>query len=1188
MSFSKPTKVNRFNLAAKMNDLANDEILEKSEDFYLSYAQNIDLFREKSLAIRPGVTDLCGGFVWGEFHSTQLIDTISGIDIANTTLQYDSLYSVTQNQEHDGFLFIPSRDTVLKSGTFFVRGRETQSDYVNILGQEALYDIDVRCMIFPTDQSPFTASGVSAMSGIPPSSGYHDISLSYGNYNAPPYPTIWPRITPFSTGIGAIGIGEQRVNLGTYGPPPGSPASPVYTTADTQVNMNFNAPIPLSGNIVYYGRLVYGLTSGTQTRNVQFKNITNTGVDLSPNSVMVNEFQYVNPPNSQNYALKTSFGGFQYKTWPLMNLWSYDSCDFLNPDFPSANHVTQTPTVSGLNSTQTGISLSNYRVGNPSAAFGQLMYLPSGNTYYGGYLWAAPENPNGTYNFFNADGTVLSGRKDIGIITRLSLIGLPSGDISNATYKANNLTTVAQTSGTYTFDFDTPYNNAGIKNDIGFGNSEFNYRLNKIYTMFDNPVTLTESGHYLLNFDWYDTETGGKFKDYSLRVASPTVSTYISALGVGTNSVSNYSGTFLYDYSGINVYQQIPTSHYVNSPAYDLTCGLIYAPSGSWINGLYDYRVGGDRVSKIVYGQSQFMRTFDLNNPDKSNHVTIFSSGSLEQDALWNFVTYDDIMFAHQYSQISGICWNQTSGVQLHGLQPRALFTTNGAGAIATGMAPFVSGLNYNVLLLAQMDTGGFRTQQYTLTANSGMVAGGSFVSGAVFQIKNPDNTANFSLSSQYNFDLFGGSQGKGTYVFITPTSGVNYYLAPLYSGTTVGPNTVPISQPISNSGLYPGANGLYIGRPAIENLDLGIATVTSYPLNYFISQVPTPKFKKMLVFYDYVLGIGDPDFNTRLWYSEQFAPQIWGEAFDFHGFIDVDKDSGSPLTSMEKLGQYTILFKKNSTYRLEFLGNSSQPFAITPIDTRIGSLGAFGTISVGDNIYGLSQYGVFSCNGAQVKIISDAIKPFYDNLNHDDLTFSTVIHDMNHTEIIWSISNNGFSSESEVSICYNYKQGSFYIRKGTSWNIAATVENVDSFDVLLGGTFDGQIQVVQDRDVYTDTVFNDGSSLSSAKNIEFIAETPWLGIGDSQFQKQIRFVDLNVSNSDCLIAIDVYFNNNSTTKAYTRYLDLNGNSSDKRVILGGQAKTVKFVFRNIGKSVNFKIDSLSVWFNPLGFNNAM
>ncbi len=1181
-------KLTRIDLAAKMDDLSNNEVLGVAEDFFCNYLQNADIFYEKSLAIRPGTEDLCGGFVWGKFNSTKLIDTLSGIASGTNSYSYDTLFSVTDNQEHEGFIFIPTRDTVLKSGTFVVRGDEIPSSFA-ALGKEAQYDIDVRLMIFPLDQMTVSASGYTTMSGIgPTSSGFHDIRLANGNVAVPPYPTINPRTTPFSTGVSPIGIAEKRINLGAY-----TFDNPDYVTLDTTVNMVFNAPIPISGSIAYYGRLVYSLTSGTQYRDIAFKTVSNSVVDLSPNSVLVDEFQYAGTATfpAQNYALKTNFGGYSYKTWPVMNLWSYDSCDFLNPDLPSANHTLRTPFVSGLNINLVNQALGNYKAGNPSAEFGQLLYLPSGTTYYGAYLYAAPENPTGDYKFYDANGIALSGTKQVGIAVKLSLITSHVGDPSLATYVADSISGVAVNSGSFTFDFSNPYNNAGVSN-----NNEFNYRLNKIYTIFDVPVSLSQSGHYLLSYDWYDLETGGEYKDYALRVGGGG-NTYISALGIGANSATPAQGAFLYNYSGVGSYQQIPTGIYTNSPAYDLTCGLIAVPSGSWINGIYDYRIGGDRVSKIVYGQGQYVRNFELSNPNKAGHVQIFSSGSTLQDALWNSTTYDDLLFSHQYSQISGVCWDQIylnpsgyNSMQVHGQRPSfSISFQSGVGTVGSNSAGVVQ-----VMLATEMDSGGFRASEIKSITLSGLT-------NSLILLRGPGGLANPSLGNsildsgsypvvgQYAFDVSKGSTlaGNATYVFATMPSGSIFYYVPLINKASSSvPGFGDRSNPLPNQNTFVDSllqENTYINyNPALMTQQ--IPNILAIPQDYFVSQVDTPKFKKIQVFYDYILGIGDPNFNSRLWYSEQYAPQIWGESFNYAGFIDVDKDNGSPLVSMEKLREYMILFKKNATYRVEFLGNSNQPFSIAQISSKIGSLGAFGTITVGNTVYGLSQYGVFAVSGGNsVQIISDSIKPFYDDLNHADLTFAVALHNMNHSTITWSITNDSFDPESNIGIIFNYKEGSFSVYKGPMWNIAATVENEDGFDVLLGGTSDGQIEIEESKTSKVDVFFNDGEGFQASRDIEFIAETPWLSVDDSQSQKQIKFIDINTNNVDTILGVDVFINQDEDTPIYSRGINVNVKGSDKRVTLGNQAKTIKLKFHNIGNSPTLKINNISIYYIPIG-----
>ncbi len=1178
-------KYTRLDLAAKMNDLANNEVLGAAEDFFCTYLQNADLFYEKSLAIRPGTEDLCGGFVWGNYNTTTDINTTTGVSMATARLGYDPIYQTNRTFNPlittvgpKGFIYIPSSGiTSINSGSFTLRGVESGT-YFSTLGAQANYDISFKVMIFPLDQTPIRASGTSFMSGFQTNtangvtnSGLHNIGLS-GNYGSPPYPQIQPNgftsafSSLFPTGVNPIAIGETIISMGTYNTMAGGGRQ----TNDIPVTVNFNPAVPISGTTqAYYGRLSWSLTSGNLDRTIQVKTIQLSGFDLAPNAVMVQELSYAGDAfySGQTYALITGFNPpneHRDKTWPIMTLGSYNSCDFLKPDNFSANYSYLAPIVN------TGVTppIPKY------TSFGQTLELLSGQILYGNYFYTNPTALDYTSTFLDAAGLPLSGLRRVGIRTELAAITASNGNINSNNYVISSYSGITITSGYFDFNFSRITNFSDLS---PLSQVPPNYRLNKVYSMFDSPVTISNSGLYLIRFNYFDYETGGDYTDYQLNGGNK-----FNAFGVGVNNVTNFSGVYLVDLSGVDQYTQISPSQIIG-PRSKLSCGLITVPSGSWINGIYDYRIGGDRSSKIVYGQGSGVRHFELSNPNKANHITIYNSGSTKQDALWTYATYDDLLFAHQYSQISGICWNQTSGVQLHGLQPVANINTNGY-LYATGMAPFVSGLSYNILIAAQMDTGGYRTQEYTVIANSGQIGNRTFVSGAVFTVKNPDNNTNFGIGPQYNFDLFGGMQGRGTYIFTTATSGSIYYLAALYSGASgvVGPQTVPMTQPILNSGNY-GANGLFIGRPAIPELDTSLETALAIEQNYFVSQVPTPKFKKIQVFYDYILGIGDPNFNSRLWYSEQYAPQIWQESFNFGGFVDVDKDNGSPLTSMEKLRQYMILFKKNATYRVEFLGQSTNPFAIAQISSKIGSLGAFGTITVGDTVYGLSKYGIFACNGNTVQTISDPIKPFYDSLDHADLTFAVALHDMNHSTIIWSIANNSSSPDKNLGIVFDYKEGSFSIRKGPMWNAAATVEDSDGFDVLLGGTSDGQIQVEESKTSKVDVFFNDGKGFQATKDIEFIAETPWLSIDDSQFQKEIKYLDINTNKVDTILGVKGFYDQNEDAVRFAREIDCNKNSSDKRVPLGNQAKTVKLKFYNIGNSPTLKINNITIYYIPLG-----
>ncbi len=1150
------------NWAAKMNDLSNTEIVNLTPNengITFNYLENGDLFYSKALASRKGTVDLCGGVVNMAFRNNLLWSVTSGLS-ANS-YEY---FTTGLRQIADGItsypvtVFIPSGDVSLVSGYVRISEYSIDPTYISGLGNQANYDIDIQAWVFALDQTPLATSGYSAMQikGGVGNSGIHSIALS-GTLGGPPWPQYASQTLPVPSGSCPIGVGVGRVNLGPI--TPGTP--PLSESAWQNVSFNFNPPIFLNGNTAYAVRWVTALTSGTIPRTQAMWTITDSTIDISKNTRLEVEGQ----STTQNYVVS----GFQQrgvypveKTWLYGQMYSYVPTPFLDPDYYTASSDLQLPVKSGAN----GFSIAPFNV-QPSAVytadFGQIISPTGVQDYYGAYFWAGFKTPNGGLLKNGFDNTVFTSGKTYQIISSLSQILTSSGNINSGNYTVLTKQTLAQGSGNHLFQ---PNRGDSLAQIISGSTSPYQgpaFSLDKIYTLFDDAVTLSGS-NYLLSFSIKDLNTGNNINDY-LRLPIGFTGRYYSPIVVGTETQTpkpNYapSGAFLMDYNGSGMFAQ-PSGIFTaalapyTTTSYDLTCGLVTIPSGNEIVGIYDYRVGEDRSSKIMYGQAGDLRYFDLDSPAKENHVTINSGLSRTDNALLNFITYDDLLFTHQYSQITGICWNQVYPTTMpHGRRPTASY------AYLTGVGPNIpSGVPFSLMVANNFDSGGFRTTEYQNISLSGSFASGFFaVSG---------------LRGQYPFDV---SANGSMYLFVTEPSGVNYYLANIYSGATT-------SSQLLNYPIPSGLDIVYIQRLANADTDQSFSAVTDLPQYYATSQVDTPKFKKMQVFFDYIVAIGDPDFPSRLWYSEQYAPQIWGESFDFHGFIDVDKDNGSPLTAMAKLREYTLLFKKNSTYRVEYLGNPSQPFSINQINSTIGSLGSFSTVAVGDTVYGLCQYGIFSTNGATVQIISDPIQPFFADLNHNDLTFSYALHDQDKMQIVWSISNDNANVDSNLGIMYNYKENSFSVRRNGLWNVAATVFDDDGFDVLLAGSNAGQIEQLEVGNSDDGLLLPQEGLINNPVPIKLYAETPWMSISDSQIQKQLRFLSFNADRvAGGQLIVEVYFNQDDTLR-YRRTINLDRNSTDMRVNLDGKAKSVKFIFYNIGEPGLVKIKNLNIYYQDLG-----
>ncbi len=1172
MALSKQNKVAKIDLSASMNNLSNPEVLAVSEKMYCHYLQNADLWFEKSLAVRRGTEDLCGGIVNQNFTGVRLVNVASGNLSSGSIVDWTDLPSVRTNIfDYPATIYIPSGTIALTSGTMTVREFSLTANYPTLLGAQQGYDIDIFGYLFPLDQSviaPTVMSGTrSAPNDIP-----HDIALS-GTFNAPPFPQYLNQNQVPPSGAIPLAIANARINMGAI-----TSVSP-FETAEQRIDYSFSAPVYINSGTAYGIRWVHALTSGTTQRSIQMKIASDASVDQSPNTRLVSEFFYIGAPANQTYALRPTVG--PEKTWMLGDMFGYVQPAFLSPDFYTADTDLALPIVSGT--TASGVaSLGTTDFFNVRTAdFGNIVPLSGNTTYFGSYFYSnfnssfRYSSSNDKLNIFSVTNGVImpvTGAKNVGVKGDLYRIDSSTGSIAAGDYSITQKTRLAGTSGNYVFNTNNAdFWRQGTQNGANAYIQNPDFNLEKIYLVYDTPIT-TPSGNadYLMTFGFYDFNTGGPYTDFAVpRTFGSGFFGAQSPMVVGTqgDNTPGYSGTFVTDYSGNGIFTQ-PSGIYANSvPAYNplvfnLTCGMLTVQSGNAINGIFDYRIGADRSSKIVYGQGTDLRYFDLANPSKANHTTLFTSGNATANALWSFETYDDLMFGQQYSQISGVVWNQVySGTQLHGLQPGT--TVIGATSVS-GTMP--SG-NYGVMVTAEMSSGGFRTQNFfpdTIDDHSIAVSG----SGNSIRIS--------GLSNYYKFDV----PPRPYRIFVTENSGAAFYLADVRL-----PSGIQALQPISGVGT----DIVNIVRPANATTDISLEQATTYPFEYFATQIPVPKLKKLKAFYNHLMGIGDPDFSTRLYFSNTEEPQVFGESTNFAGYIEIEKDNGltGPISGMELLRDYLIILKKNATYRVSFQGNVTFPFAVEQIDSKYGSLGIFGSINISNKVYFLSQYGICMTDGASVKVISDAIQPYYESLNHDNLTFAVAIHDVQRGLIVWSVNNDSFNEESNIGIAYNYKENSFYIRQAGMWNAANTVQDADGFDVILGGTAAGEIKILEKGDTDNDVVFDDGNGISATKFIDFVAETPWLTFGDSQMKKQLRFVDLNVSNSPSTLAVEVYFDNSDTLR-YTRYIPLSGDSPDKRVVLGGQAKTFKLKFYNVGLPGFFKIDNINLYYNHIGIADPL
>lgn len=1240
------------NLASKMDARSNNEFLDvtpeqiNAQGFVFTNIENADLFNTKALSARLGNINVCDQIIDMNGKPTLILDLLSGVP--SGTVGNIKPWS-------NGYLAATAGTIIIPSGNFNIFNGDLVVGKTNVNAIPIhKYGYRLNAMVYKLNQTNIPASGVGFMSGLYGlSSGIvRDIGYN-GNYGGPPsyYPQIegaaislqpnnssnsYTRLQPE-----AISNNNSNFEFNSY-----ITSSGTIETPNVVVPFEFNAPyLFTSGNVYFIGFSVItnsGIDAGASSdiNNLVFKNSVVTGdYQMNTTSALDKNQTYGFNHVANAVVMNNQTGG----KGQLMSVYNkYNSADYMLNDKPTSSFMWSAPIISGgtqLSNETTYASIDTTSIvpinnqwdglnNIPSlptnqVEFGELVYVPSGLwTLYGGYFLAntfsgldnssnsitypfsaltPTQVPGNSYGSYTRNKAIFPTKNyNVGYAGHISKILTSSGNIDNGTYQIYNRQVLASFSGNHSFT--DPYNYSDLSilsgtNAMGYTSS---YNGDKLYVVYDNPPLVQSNGeYYLMSFKFYDASSFGDLTDYmSVTSTSPsqtsTNTSFSSPILINMEKNGSYSGTFLYNRSndGLN-FKQINTSANpslgISGYQLNLTCGLIYLPSGNAITSIYDYRVEGNRSQRTIVTQKDRVLSAPLYF---CNWTTILSGAAIDNKYIWSHTTYQNTLISHQYSQSSGVVWDQiyinTSGnsMQQHGHRPAfnlsgVAYTTGTfnpdsfSGVFYPGIA---SGTPFSVVLATQLGTGGLRASNivdYTMP-----FSGVAQIYGSPLRDSDIFNTGVLGTDyTQYNFDVL----PQSTYVFVTQPSGSLFYLAGLVNKSGVA---MPNPLPNTNSWNLLSGNALYINDLSTTNLQQQIPQIIAYDQQYLTDQIDVPKFKKVGVFKDMPIGVGDPENPSRLWYGQQFTANIFGVDGKYCGYIDIELGNGEPITGFEILKDYLIVFKYNSAYRLAYTGDPANPFQVYQLSNTIGSLGFFSTVSTDYGVFGLSQFGPFLATNVGVETIGDEIVPYFDQLDHTDLTFSVAIHDRLRQQIYWSISPDNDSQYNNIGLIYSYAEKAWNVRVGGMWNAAGIIKDEDGFNLLYTGDNMGQLQQISVGTSNQDELFTDTNGVHLTKNITLVAETPWLNLGNSMNLKQLKNIRVNCASSAQRIRVDVYFDQNDSIKKYTRYLNMSAPVINRLASLAGTCRTVKFVFTSVGNPSPIELNSLQITFQDLGGRN--
>lgn len=294
-------------------------------------------------------------------------------------------------------------------------------------------------------------------------------------------------------------------------------------------------------------------------------------------------------------------------------------------------------------------------------------------------------------------------------------------------------------------------------------------------------------------------------------------------------------------------------------------------------------------------------------------------------------------------------------------------------------------------------------------------------------------------------------------------------------------------------------------------------------------------------VFKNRVFMAGSTSNPTKLSYSALSNPEDW-TTVDDAGWIEIGLNDGQKIIGLKAFFDVLIIFKEHSIYVLS--GSSGNPvsddyFSVGSINSSIGAVSNRSIVQVGNDIYFLSDKGIFNLKGVQsygdlnVSNISFKIQPLIDELNKSALSKSLAIND-SEEDRIWFFVPKGSSSQNDTILIYDYMLDAWTKRSGFSSKSALVFKDSSlGQNKLYTGSYNGYI-------------YNQKQGYSYAGSpIVAYYTTPWLDLTNYRLRKRVRdiqfiivptggyymgvtygwnFVDNNSGNLNVYLSGDVSF----------------------------------------------------------------
>ncbi|MEW5820329.1 MAG: hypothetical protein AB1782_09075 [Cyanobacteriota bacterium] len=266
---------------------------------------------------------------------------------------------------------------------------------------------------------------------------------------------------------------------------------------------------------------------------------------------------------------------------------------------------------------------------------------------------------------------------------------------------------------------------------------------------------------------------------------------------------------------------------------------------------------------------------------------------------------------------------------------------------------------------------------------------------------------------------------------------------------------------------------------------------------------IPPVGSKYIEIYQNRVFMAGETANPTKLSYSALSDPEDW-TTVDDAGWMEVGLNDGQKIVGIKSFFDVLVVFKERSIYILS--GSSGDPasndyFVLEPINASIGAVSNRSIVQVGNDLYFLSEKGVYTLSGVQsygdlnVSNISFKIQSLIDELHKGILSESFAINDYEEGRI-WFFVAKGSAQENNFILIYDYNLNAWTKRSGFSSKCGLIFKDHSASKVkIYTGSYDGYIY-------YQKQTYNYNGS-----PIESYYFTPWLALTNYRVRKRVRDV---------------------------------------------------------------------------------